>query len=1402
MAISHRRLRVLSATALASSAWLGLVFQAHGQTWEGDVGYDWFDGGNWAGGVAPSAGSTVTIKTSGILSTPAIDGIASAATVFVGGLPLGTSLRIGNGGSLTTTTAIIGNSSVNAASPAASEVGEATVSGTGSTWTTDALHVGYYGAGDLNIEAGGKVVVNSGRIGQQAGSIGTVDVIGTGALWNNAGSSGTIVGDGGQGRLNVSYGASAVSYSASLGNAAGSKGIANILGNGSLWQITNGNLVVGQSGIGELHISNGAQVDAKARTWLGGGSGSSGLMTVTGAGSTLKSATDVRIGQSSVADITVADGGKVESAGIYLGFNGGSSGTLTVTDANSRVAANAAMILGLSGSGTAIVRSGGTIYGGSTLTIASGAASSSSLNIGALEGSSAAAAGNIEVAPATGKIFFGAGTGRLVFNHTGFAYDFSTPITGNASKGAIRQIAGVTRLTGDSSGFSGSTSILGGTLKVDNKLGGTVTASGTGTLAGAGRVSGNVDMTGGGVLTGASGQTLTIGGSLVLGSASAVNVALGAAHSTPLFDIGTSLTLDGTLNVTDFGGLGAGVYRLFNYGGSFVDNGLLFGSVPGGTSSSDFRLQVLSNRVNLLSTVNAQLGFWDGGNAALHDNGVIDGGAGSWRADGSNWTLADGSVNDAFEPNPTFAVFQGTGGAVTVDDAAGAIGVTGMQFAADGYSIGGDAIALQGTGGNTIIRVGDGSLAGAGMGATISSELTGNTTLVKTDRGTLTLTGTQSYTGGTRVEGGTLIGNAGSIRGDLANAGTVVFDQATDAAFTGAVGGIGGLEGAVVKRGAGELTLSGASTLDWTVETGTLVADASHFGGDVAVNSGASLTFDQSANAVYTGSLSGAGSFNIAGAGRLTLTGNSSAFTGGLTILGGSLVVGTSAGGSLGGTTTIGAGGFLGGVGIMGTPGTTLTIATGGVHAPGNSIGVQTIAGNYVNNGTLRIEAEPKAADKIIVAGSVDISGATLDLVLSPADASNWFVFSGPFTVIEKQSAGAVVGPFGSVTRNLLFLEPILDYAGGDGNDVTLQLKRNGVTFSDFGHTPNQIATAAAIDTLSSSSAVFRAVALSGDAATARLGYDALSGEIHASAKAVLTEDSRFVRNAINDRLYGARADTGAEHAAVWAQGFGSWGHVDGNGNAARIGRSTGGFLLGGDVAVVEDWRFGAVAGYSHTRFDATARGSSGSSDNYHVGLYGGTAWGDLTVRTGAAYSWHDLSTDRHIAFGGFSESVKGSYDAGTAQVFGEVGYGIEMDAARFEPFANLAHVNVDADGFRETGGGAILSSAGGSHDTTFTTLGLRASSVLDLDGATVTARGVIGWRHAFDDGAPTSVNAFQGGSTFVVAGVPIARNTAILEAGLDVALSSEATFGLSYAAQFASGAVDQSLKASLDVKF
>jgi fibronectin-binding autotransporter adhesin len=91
---------------------------------------------------------------------------------------------------------------------------------------------------------------------------------------------------------------------------------------------------------------------------------------------------------------------------------------------------------------------------------------------------------------------------------------------------------------------------------------------------------------------------------------------------------------------------------------------------------------------------------------------------------------------------------------VRVDNANGQVAAAGLQFATDGYVITGSPLAL--VGGAAVVRVGDGTLAGTGMTATVEAALTGSAALVKADLGTLVLTGPNSYTGGTVIEEGTL----------------------------------------------------------------------------------------------------------------------------------------------------------------------------------------------------------------------------------------------------------------------------------------------------------------------------------------------------------------------------------------------------------------------------------------------------------------------------------------------------------------------------------------------------------------------------------------------------------------------------------------------------------------------
>lgn len=690
--------------------------------------------------------------------------------------------------------------------------------------------------------------------------------------------------------------------------------------------------------------------------------------------------------------------------------------------------------------------------------------------------------------------------------------------------------------------------------------------------------------------------------------------------------------------------------------------------------------------------------------------------------------------------------------------------------------------------------------------------------------GTQVLTGANTFGAAQISSGATLqIGNggtSGSITGNVLNYGAIVFDRSDDWTYSGIITGVG----TFAHVGSGKLTLTGTSSSrgDVLIATGSTLQlgdggatgwiGGTNFVGTITNNG--ELIYNRSNDVTFKGPVTGSGSIRQVGSGSLFLTG-ANTYVGNTDVMSGSLVVNGNSTSSV--LTSIYSGATLKGTGTVGNT----NILVGGIHAPGNSIGTQTISGNYANHGILQIEGTPAETDKLIVTGDVDITNATLELLLSPSTSSSWSLINGPYILIDKQSAGAVTGQFASITNNLIFLNPTVSYTDGDGNDVSLTLARNEIEFASLGRTRNQIATANAIESLPNNNPVWNAISLTTDADIARLAFGQLSGEIHASAKTALVEDSQHIRNAMNDRLRAALNSVAAPSFPVlaydgdkvevvaadtdrfgfWTQGFGSWGHIDDNDNAAKLDRSVGGLLFGADTQV-GDWRVGALAGYSRSSFDVDDRLSSGDSDNIHLGVYGGTKWGQLGFRTGLAYTWNDITTNRSVAFGSFNEGLQADYKAGTFQIFGELGYRIDTPKVALEPFVNVAHVSHHTNGYSERGGVAALTSTSQNMDTTSTTLGLRASKDFKIGKMKATASGTVGWKHSSGDVDSVARQAFSSGDIFSVGGAPIAKNAAVIEAGVDFNLSPKAKLGLSYQGQIASKAQEHGFKLGLSIKF
>ncbi len=1189
------------------------------------------------------------------------------------------------------------------------------------------------------------------------------------------------VGDVGVGALHISVGGSvenglAGNEYAYIGGSSTGDGTVTVDGTGSDW-ISHGQIWVGYDGTGTLTISDGASVTDTTGN-IAFGTASTGTVVVTGPGSSWENANGLYVSEGGTGYLTVSNGGSVSvtppSGAIRIANDAGAYGEATVTGTGSSLSVtDGDLFVGYAGTGVLNIMDTATVTaddvfiaheetGVGTVNIETGgtldvSASGSNLTIGRWSGSQGtlniadglADVGNETVlgdsAGSQGTIAITSAAGQLQTRHLS---------VGDAGTGTLNVTGGQVTVNslmtvGVQTGANGTVIIDGGTIAVGMDL--TVGESGTGNVT--------VQNTGG----------LNITDELILGE-----------------DTGSS----GTVTV-DNSTVDAAIFRIGNNGGTgtltaqagatltvgdvvLADDATATGTLHMTGTGTDLDVGGdLQVGVNGTGTMNIE-----GGATAAVTNDVILG----FNATGNGTLTVDGAgseldVTDAFVVGRagTGVLTVQNGGTLTgnysyVGNSSGATGTATITGSGSSWTLTGDLyIAEQGTGAMSIADGGTVSNAVSYIGYDSGSV------------GTVTVTGA----GSTWTNNSTLyVGEDGD--------GTLTISD------SGTVSAVGGVE--IASASGSSVINIGAAEGDAAAAAGTLDTSGVVFG-----SGNGELVFNHTNTAYdFDAAISGLGSIEHF-AGVTNLTADNSGFTGETVVSGGSLYVNDS----LGGTVYVD-GGTLGGSGTAGA----LTVNFGGNLAPGNSIGTLNVASaTFAVGSTYTIELNDGGfvagtnSDLLNASGTVTINGGTVHVTPENGTDDGSTYTPGTYTIV---TAGSVTGTFDAVTDDFVFLDFTDSY---DATNVYLTSEQ-AAFFSDIAQMPNQMAIAPVLESLGSGNAVYDAlIGLVGDEDDARVALDSLTGEIHASARTVLLEDSRFSREAAMNRLRMALGSVGADSGAqienrisgsfgLWGQGFGSWSRRNSDGNAATMDRTIGGFLMGGDALVWGNARFGVFGGYSRSNFSVDDRMSSGAVDSYTLGVYGGGEQDAFTLSGGLAHSWQSLDTSRSVAFGGFSDSLSASYSARTLQAWGEAAVSFETDTARFEPFANLAYVNLNTDGFTETGGAAALTVASNDVNATFATLGLRAETDVALGNMGATLHGMVGWRHAFGD-TPTSLMTFaSGGNAFTIAGAPLAQDSLVLDAGFDVNLTGNATLGLAYGGQFGSGVQGHSAKLNLNVRF
>ncbi|WP_166792981.1 autotransporter outer membrane beta-barrel domain-containing protein [Budvicia aquatica] len=525
-----------------------------------------------------------------------------------------------------------------------------------------------------------------------------------------------------------------------------------------------------------------------------------------------------------------------------------------------------------------------------------------------------------------------------------------------------------------------------------------------------------------------------------------------------------------------------------------------------------------------------------------------------------------------------------------------------------------------------------------------------------------------------------------------------------------------------------------------------------------------------------------------------------SLFSGKTEITGGTLVVSNVLGGSM----SIAERGTLAGTGIVGTT----TIYNGGNISPGAvfSTSPQTLTINgdltmqsgshYMVNMTTDSALEnPYVSDLLQVNGNAYLYGGGVttqqdgDFTLYIPD-SRWHVLS---------ATGSVTGQFDKLVA-MPFVNIHYEY---DPQNVYLVVVRNEVSLCQPGMSSNECNLGSNIDGNTNNPGngdIHDIIVSQPSVETARQSFKQLSGEIHASAKSALLEDSRFLREAVNNRL---REESGSEGGA-WAHTYGSWGRFNGNHNVADLKRHTGGVFIGVDQQINPTWTAGVMTGYSRANIDNQQRRASAERDDYHVGAYVKGQWDNLSLHTGLGQTWHQYSTDRSINIPGLQDRLTADYGARTSQLFAETRYLIPLTSTiTIEPFVDGAYVQSYTQRFTENGGIARLSGTSDTTDMFFTTIGNRFTQRFTLEGGqTAKLWGTVGWRHAYNDVTPDARLNFAGYSRFNIEGTQLSNDVAILEAGIDVNLTQETTVGVMYNGQIGDNSTDHGTKAYFNWHF
>lgn len=347
--------------------------------------------------------------------------------------------------------------------------GSITVKDKNSVITNLGTNLGYDGYGEMDISNDGLVVSNGGSsLGYGETGVGNVSIT-TGGMWEVNNTVYTTIGFGGVGNLDISDGGKFVSeYITVLGEEESGIGTLNLKDETSSFRSEG--LIVGNSGNGNVNVSNGTTLTSSGYGFIGSNITGKGLVNIS-TGSLWNILNEdgngqlLRVGLFGSGELNITSGGEVKALDTQIGSNDTGKGTVLIDGQNSLLE-TFNMLVGATGKGTVTLTNNGTLnVVGGEVYLGTFEPAVGTINIGAAHGEAAADAGYLTNAT---KVELGLGEGVFVFNHTDNSdtgYQVDTLITGDDKDGKVIHDAGHTVFNGGNT-YSGKTLVNGGLLTI------------------------------------------------------------------------------------------------------------------------------------------------------------------------------------------------------------------------------------------------------------------------------------------------------------------------------------------------------------------------------------------------------------------------------------------------------------------------------------------------------------------------------------------------------------------------------------------------------------------------------------------------------------------------------------------------------------------------------------------------------------------------------------------------------------------------------------------------------------------------------------------------------------------------------------------------------------------------